>query len=42
MAVGIIIFSIRLVPQRGGFCHDTVMKANYVPPSNILLPSCQE
>lgn len=41
MAVGIIIFSIRLVPQRGGFHHDTVMKANYVSPSVILLPSGQ-
>lgn len=41
MAVGIIIFSIRLVPWRGGFCHDTVMKANYVSPSIILLPPGQ-
>lgn len=41
MAVGMIIFSIRLVPQRGGFCHDMVMKANYVSSSIILLPSGQ-
>lgn len=41
MAMGIIIFSIRLVPQRGGFCHDTVMKANYVSSSIILLLSGQ-
>lgn len=41
MAVDIIIFSIRLVLQRRGFCHDTVMKANYIPCSLILLLPCQ-
>lgn len=42
MAVCIIIFSIRLVLLRGGFCHETVMKSNHVPPSIIHLPLYKE
>lgn len=39
MVVGMTISSIRLVPPRRGFCHENLMKANYVFASVTLRPS---